>query len=385
MVRTLAGRSASGHPAVAIVHDYLTQRGGAERVVALMVEAFPHAPLLTSLYSPEDTFREFRQADITTTSLNRVALLRRHHRLALPLLAPTFSAQRVDAEITLCSSSGWAHGVRTNGRKVVYCYAPARWLYQTDRYLGSKRDRRGTWVLKETVRVALKGAKPALARWDKRAAASADCYLTSSRAVAAAIKSTYGIEADVVPPPPGLQRHGPEKEVVGLERGYALCVSRLLPYKNVQHIVRAAASLPSTRLVLVGDGPLRRALEASATRNVLFLGDVDDAQLRWLYRNARVLVSAAYEDFGLTPLEAATFGVPTVALEAGGFLDTVSPGVNGLFFSRPTAEEIAAALTESQNVKWAADEICSHAHKFSKERFIARLQRAVYGALALPS
>ena len=141
---------------VALAHDYLTQRGGAERVVVAMHEAFPDAPLYTSLYEPAATFPEFGTADVRTTGLQRVAVLRRRHRLALPLLARAFSRMQItDAATVLCSSSGWAHGVRTDARKVVYCHAPARWLYQPTRYLG---DRHGVAGL------ALAALAPALRR-----------------------------------------------------------------------------------------------------------------------------------------------------------------------------------------------------------------------------
>src|SRR4051812_17705186 len=120
---------------VAIVHDYLTQRGGAERVVLAMNRAFPDAPIYTSLYDPDGTYPEFATIDVRTAPLNRVPALCRYHRGAFPVLAPTFSAMNIDADVVVCSSSGWAHGVRTAGYKIVYCHAPARWLYQTDRYL----------------------------------------------------------------------------------------------------------------------------------------------------------------------------------------------------------------------------------------------------------
>jgi len=105
---------------VAISHDYLTQRGGAERVVLSMLRAFPRAPLYTSLYDAEGTFPEFRGADVHVTGLDRITPLRRHHRLALPLLPATFSRLRVSADVVLCSSSGWAHATRVDGKKIVY-------------------------------------------------------------------------------------------------------------------------------------------------------------------------------------------------------------------------------------------------------------------------
>ena len=125
---------------VAIVHDYLTQRGGAERVVLAMHRVFPAAPIYTSLYEPDLTFPEFRDIDVRPSYLNHVPFLRRHHRLALPLLAHAFSQIEIDEKIVLCSSSGWAHGIHTTGTKLVYCHCPARWLYKSADYFRRTPD-----------------------------------------------------------------------------------------------------------------------------------------------------------------------------------------------------------------------------------------------------
>src|SRR5262245_9086311 len=122
---------------VALVHDYLTQRGGAERVVLAMISAFPAAPVFTSLYEPQTTYPGFRNADVRPLRINRISLLRHNHRLAFPLLAAAFSSLQIEADVVVCSTSGWAHGARTDGKTVVYCHAPARWLYQPERYLGN--------------------------------------------------------------------------------------------------------------------------------------------------------------------------------------------------------------------------------------------------------
>src|SRR5438128_3923581 len=139
-----------------------------------MLEAFPDASLYTSLFDPEGTFPAFGDAQVHTSRLDRLPLIRRDHRLALPLLAPAFARLEVAADVVLCSSSGWAHGARTEGRKVVYCHTPARWLYQRDRYL------RGSGP---AARIALRTLHSYLLRWDRHASASADRYLANSTAV----------------------------------------------------------------------------------------------------------------------------------------------------------------------------------------------------------
>lgn len=350
---------------VALVHDYLTQRGGAERVVLSLTRAFPEAPLFTSLYDPGGTFPEFAGLDVRTMPINRLAPLRRHHRAALPLLASSFSHLRICADVVVCSSSGWAHGARVEGRKIVYCHTPARWLYQADRYLRGRA---------RPVHAAAGLLRSRLERWDKRAAASADSYLANSTVVAERIESLYGLEAEVVPPPPAITPEGPVDALAGVEPGFVLCVSRLLSYKNVDAIVKAFAGLPDERLVVAGTGPQEHELRAVAGANVTFAGRVTDAELRWLYANCRALVAASHEDFGLTPLEAAGFGKPTAALRFGGFLDTVEEGRTGVFFEEPAPEAIAAGVRSLLATSWSAEAAVRSAARFSEARFVERLR-----------
>ena len=327
---TWASRASRARPTVAIAHDYLTQRGGAERVVLAMHRAFPDAPIYTALYDPEHTYPEFRDARIITSALNDVGVLRRHHRASLPLLPMAARGMHISEDVVLASSSGWAHGFSATGRRLVYCHAPARWLYQAEAYLGSGH--------RESVRgLALLSLTPWLKRWDKRHALAADRYLANSRVVRDRMREAYGIEAPVLPAPHAMDADAPQQPVAALDGwdDYHLVVSRLLPYKNVEAAVEAFRDLPE-RLVVVGHGPLRRSLERHLPANVRLLSNLTDAQLRWVYAHSRALVAPALEDYGLTPLEAAAYGKPTLALGAGGYLDTVVPGRTGLFFDQPT-------------------------------------------------
>lgn len=354
---------------VAIVHDYLTQRGGAERVVLSMVKAFPSATVYTSLYDPPGTFPEFRDLELRVLPLNRSRLIRRHHRLALPLLAPAFSRLTVNADVVLCSSSGWAHGVRTSGHKIVYCYAPARWLYQTSLYLQRTPA---------PARVLFAALRPRLLEWDRRAAATAERYLTTSTAVRRRIRDAYGIDADLVPPPPALDVAGPTASVPALDRSeFFLSVSRLLPYKNVEATIEAFRLQPELRLAIVGSGPEERRLRGIAPANVLLLGNVPDDVLRWLYSSCAAVIAASHEDYGLTPLEAASFGRPAVALRSGGFLDTIVEHETGTFFDRPHPDEIAEAVERCRSWPWHEERIRRHANAFSERAFIERLQTIV--------
>ncbi|HET7489525.1 MAG TPA: glycosyltransferase [Acidimicrobiales bacterium] len=358
------------HPNVAIVHDYLTQRGGAERVVLAMSRAFPEAAIYTSLYRPEATFSEFRTADVRTLPLNRLGFLRRHHRAALPFLAPAFSRLEIDADVVLCDSSGWSHGVKARrGRKVVYCHTPARWLYSPKLYL-----REGVSL----GRLALAVLSGPLRRWDKRAASTADRYLTGSTEVRGRITATYGRSAEILPSPPGIDSAGARVPVPGIEPGYFLVVARLLPYKNVAAVVEAFRRLPRHRLVVVGTGPEEAALRAAGGPNVTFLGTVrDDSKVRWLYTNCTAVVAAAYEDQGLMPIEAAGFGKPAVVLRWGGFIDTVIEDETGVFFDAPEPAAIADGVRRIVARTWSPESLVTHADRYSEERFIARLRQIV--------
>ncbi len=357
---------------VAIVHDYLTQRGGAERVVLSMLRAFPDAPLYTSMYEADATFPAFRDADVRVTALDQVGPLRRHHRLALPLLATTFSRLRISADVVLCSSSGWAHATSVEGKKVVYCHTPARWLYQGTTYLSARAH---------VARIALALLRPYLVRWDRRAAATSDRYLTNSIVVRDRICAAYGIDADVVPPPPALGPDGPRRPVDGIEPGFYLCVSRLLPYKNVDAVAAAFADGAPRKLVIVGTGPEEARLRGRAGNRSSLVGSVADDELRWLYASCAGVVAASYEDYGLTPLEAAAFGKPAAVLRWGGFRDTVVEGETGVFFDRPEPSEIRAAVEELAARSWNRDEIAAHADLFSEETFVERLRSIVEEAV----
>jgi glycosyltransferase involved in cell wall biosynthesis len=336
-----------------------------------MHRAFPDATIYTTLYEPGGTYPEFRDARIVTSPLNEVPQLRRHHRSALPLLPFAARSMHITEDVVLASSSGWAHGFSASGRRLVYCHAPARWLYQAEAYLGEERG--------QSVRgIALLTLTPWLKRWDKRHALAADAYLANSRVVRDRMRDAYGIEAPILPPPHAMDPNAPQESVAALDgwRDYHLVVSRLMPYKNVEAVVEAFRDLPE-RLVVVGQGPLRCSLERRLPPNVRLLSDLSDAQLRWVYAHSQALVGAALEDYGLTPLEAAAYGKPTIALGAGGYLDTVVPGMTGLFFDHPSPLSIRSAVVSARRHDWSAAKIRAHAVRFSEPVFRAALQRAV--------
>ncbi len=361
-------------PRVAIAHDYLTQRGGAERVVLSLLKAFPGAPVYTTLYDPDGTYPEFRDVHVVTSGLNRIPAFRRDHRRALPLLAPAASQLRIDADVVVASSSAFAHGFPTTGRKVVYYHTPARFLYLADEYLGERPSR----SLKGLALLALR--RPLIA-WDQRAARTAEVALCNSTVVQQRIARVYGNHAEVLPPPAGVVPDAAGSAPASLadwSGGFHLVVCRLLPYKNVDAVVAAFREL-GERLVVVGRGPEKERLAELAPPNVRLVEGLTDAEMRWVYARAKALVAASFEDFGLTPLEAGAFGKPVIALHAGGYLDTVVDGVNGTWFGAPTASEIAAAVRRHGERTFSEQAIRDHVERFSEDRFVARIRAVALG------
>jgi glycosyltransferase involved in cell wall biosynthesis len=360
---------------VAIAHDYLTQRGGAERVVLALLHAFPDAAVHTLLYDPEGTFPEFHDVRVVTSPLNRVGSLRRHHRLALPLLASAASRMTVDADVTIVSTSGWAHGFDVRGPSVVYCHNPARWLYQGREYLGDQPSR--------LTSLALAALAPPLRRWDRASMRRHDEYLVNSTVVRERVRRTYGINAEILFPPSVVHVEGPQEPVGPFDDGFHLVVSRLLPYKNVDRAIEAFRDLPDERLLVVGRGPEEERLRALLPPNVAVVSDVSDAQLRWAYAHCVALVAPALEDLGLTPLEVGAFGRPTLALRGGGYLDTVTDGVSGLFFDRAASDAIREAVRRSRVRDWDAEAIREHGHAFDEARFHATIVAAAKRAVSV--
>jgi glycosyltransferase involved in cell wall biosynthesis len=353
---------------VVLVHDYATQRGGAERVALRLLQAFPGSTLVTSCWNPPATYPEFDDYQVETLWPDRVSPFRRDPRRAFPFLATVFSRHAITgADVVLCSSSGWAHRVATTAPKIVYCHNPARWLYQPHVYFPGMP----AWARRTAV-----AAMGSLRRSDKQAALRAARYVVNSAAVARRVKAVYGMDAEVVPPASGLAADGPAEPLPGIDPGFLLTVGRARGYKRTDVVCDAVASLPGERLVVVG-GPAR---EWSCPRTTVVSG-LRDAQMRWLYANASALVAVAEEDFGLTPVEAQGFGLPSVVLRNGGYLDSTIEGVTGVFVDEPAPAQVAKAIRDLRSRSWDAAAIRRSGERFSCEKFTRRMNEIVADVL----
>lgn len=349
---------------VALVHDYLNQRGGAERVVLALTELWPEAPLYTTLYRPDSTFDGFRTCHVRTSALDRVPVDAAFRALFPLYPAAIRSLGVIDADVVLSSSSGWAHAVRTSPRALhaVYCYTPARWLHFHEPAAGP--------ALPAPVARAFR-------RWDINASRRADLYIAVSDYVRDRIRTCYGRDAPVVYPPVEVERFTPKARGERL-----LVVCRMLARKRVDLLVDAAtrAQLP---LDVVGDGPALDDLRHRAGPSVVFHGELPDADVTELFESCRTLVQAGEEDFGLTLVEAQAAGKPVVALAAGGALETVEEGVSGAFFAESTPEALLVALRRCDSIGTAPEELRRRAERFSGAVFARTLTSVLNDAAAL--
>lgn len=352
---------------VGLAHDYCTQRGGAERVVTALTRIYPGAPLFTSLYRARATFAELSDVDVRTSSLQNIPFLSADPRVAVPVLGRVWRNFDLDGlDVVLASSSGWAHRIVEAAPAtpvVVYCHNPPRWLYQRDAYFSSQGLRRAAVPLLDS-----------LSRSDGRAACRAAVYLANSTNVAERIRDVYGITAEILHPPVTLDPSGDMEPMAGLVPGeFWLTVARSRGYKNVALLERAFTDFGLGVLCVVGSTSAGGSEVES--RMIHRPGVVTEAELRWLYAHARGLISLSREDFGLTPLEANSFGTPVAVIRDGGFLDSTVEGLSGVFVEERTVEAVVEAVRGFPDFDPVA--VQNHAARFSVEAFSARLRRVV--------
>ncbi len=352
---------------VVLVHDYLNQRGGAERVVLEMSSMWPRAPVYTSLYRPESTFSEFRSVDVRSSFLGRLPIDGGFRRL-FPLYPAAFrSLGSLSAELVLSSSSGWAHSVRTSqgAFHAVYCHTPARWLYGADRAGHSYGGR------------PLAPMMRCFQTWDRSAASRADLYLANSEHIRRRIRHVYGIESEVVHPPVDIDRFVPS---VRGER--LLVVSRLLPYKRIDLVVDVATRA-GIGLDVVGIGPALADLRDCAGPSVRFHGRLCDADVTALMQDCRAVCVPGREDFGITAIEANAAGKPVVALAEGGALETLQDSVTASFFRDQRPEALLDAIRRCDELEADPMVLAGHARRFSRPAFRERMTHVLSTALGL--
>jgi glycosyltransferase involved in cell wall biosynthesis len=340
------------NPRVAIVHSWLNQYGGAERVLEQLHDLFPDAPIYTSMYEPRAMPASYQRWDIRTSFLQRVPLSRSKHQLMLflyPFAFETFDLSDYDLVVSL--SSGFSHGIRVNqrNRHVCYCLTPARFLWTFDSYVKLEGVGRAA-------QAALRLSVPYLRRLDYLAAQRVGHYVGISEVVRERILRFYDRKSAIIYPSIAVDSFQTSDEV----GGYFLTASRLIPYKRIDLAIEACNRL-KLPLKVVGDGRSRAALERLAGPTIEFLGKVDDPTLHRLYARCRAFIFPGEEDFGLTPIEAQASGRPVIAYGRGGTLETIVANETGIFFPEQSVDSLAHALEGFDHRAFDPQRIRAHA------------------------
>jgi glycosyltransferase involved in cell wall biosynthesis len=375
-MRSAAWRARNGtRMRIAIVHDWLDTWGGAENVLAALLDLYPNADLyaIVDFLSESDQARLGRRT-IRTSFIQHLPFARRHFRKYLPLMPRAVERFDLSAyDLIISSSHAAAKGAMTgpNQLHICLCYSPARYAWEHEQqYLSDAGLDR--WPLAGLARRAMRRFR----EWDIRAANRIDRFVAISVYIAHRIERCYGRSAHVIYPPVDVARHS-----VAMQRSsFYLTLSRLVPYKRVDLLVAAFADMPTRELVIAGDGPDMRAIAAAAPANVRLLGHVTDAERDRLLATARAFVFAAEEDFGIAPLEAQACGTPVIAYCRGGAAETLrgldAPVPTGVFFSEQTSAAICDAVIRFEQ---SAERITAGACRANAQRFDVAAFRQHFG------
>src|SRR5260221_8443789 len=339
---------------IAIVYDRVNKWGGAERVLLALHEIFPKAPLYTSVYSPDSAGWAKVFPEIKTSFLQRIPFAKNHHEFLapfMPLAFNTFNFDEYDLVITVTSEFAKNINVR-NGKHVCYCLTPTRYLWSHEKQYFN------FWFLFFT-----KPMTKYLKRIDKMAAKKPDIMIAISTSVQKRIKKYYKRESKIIMPPIDMP-HSSCKKL----NNYYLIVSRLVSYKRINLAIEAFDEL-NLPLIIVGTGHEEKKLKKLAKKNIQFAGFVNKNDLENYYKNAKAFIFPQEEDFGITAVEAQSYGIPVIAYKAGGSLDTVIQNKTGVFFGKQNQKSLIEAIRKFEKIKFSRSAIVKNSNKFSKEKF----------------
>lgn len=355
---------------VALIHDHLAQDGGAEKVLKVLAEMFPAAPIYTLLYEKKHVDKYFKDRRIETSVIQKLPGGVKHYQWYLffmPMAVEFFDLRGYD--LVISDSSSFAKGVITSPETLHlnYCHTPTRYLWSdTHQYINELKYNK--WI-KKIISLILNRIR----LWDRAAADRVDLFIANSETVRRRITKYYRRESTVIYPPVELDRFGvAETGGITAEKPYFLAGCRLAPYKRIDIAVEAFKKLgPDYRLKIFGDGVDLKRLKkiAGETASIEFLGRVTEEEKALLYRGALAFINPQEEDFGLTVVESMASGRPVIAYRKGGAMETVVEGKTGLFFNEQTPEALAAAVKNFRTTDFNPAEIRRHAEQFSVENF----------------
>ena len=353
---------------IALVHDWLTGLSGAERVLLELHRIFPEAPIYTLFQNKKFTSQYFSNTAIRSSFLQKIPGITKNYKyffFLMPTAIESFDLS--DFDLVISSSAIFSKGliVKPKTKHICYCYSPTRQLWD----LGS--------IHNSEFKIMNSIAKHFLRIWDRQASDRVDEYVAISEHVRKRIQKYYRRDAKMVYPPVAIQNSkikikNYNSKLKILEKNYYLMVSRLYEHKNIDIAIEAFAKL-GLPLIIIGDGPLYSKLKSqtSKVKNIELLGFISDEYLSYFYQNCKAFLMPQEEDFGITPIEAMSFGKPVLALRRGGAIETIIEGATGEFFDDPIPEALADGVRRlNENYKnYNPEFIKSHTEKFSSEKF----------------
>jgi len=348
---------------IAIVHDYLNQYGGAERVVETMHEIFPQVPIYTTIYDMKKMPDSFKEMDIRTSFMQKLPFIDKHFKKYLmfyPNAIESFDLK--DYDLIISSSSAFAKGAikRTGACHICYCYSPMRFVWDYENYVQKEEL---NFIFKKSLPLFIKKLK----NWDLRTNTGVDYFVAISKNIKDRIKNAYGIDANYIYPPVDISKF----RIFNSLEDYFLIVSRLNSYKNIDLVIKVFNKL-KLKLKIVGTGPYKKKLESLIeNKNIKLLGRVTENELIELYGKCRAFIFPGSEDFGIAPVEAQASGRPVIAFAAGGALETIIEDVSGTFFHDNSIDSLSDSIKSFLKLEGQFNPITirSNALKFDKEVF----------------
>lgn len=354
---------------VALVHDYLNQYGGAEKVLEAFTEIFPDAPIFTLIHNPKKVQDIFSNKKIHTSFLQKIPFAKSKHRIfppLMPLAVEKFDLS--DYDLILSDSASFAKGVitKSGAPHICYCHTPTRYIWDdSHKYI---KDFSISKIAKFFIPFFLNYIR----LWDREAACRVDKFICNSKFVAERIKKYYKREAEVIYPPVDVNKFG----LGGKSDNYFLIVGRMLPYKRFDIAIEAFNEL-EIPLKIIGSGPERKKLKKKAKWNIEFLGEVPNNDLKKYYQSCQALIFPQEEDFGIVALEAMACGRPVIAYKSGGALESIIEGRTGVFFNKQTVSSLMEAVKTFNPQNFNPREIYQHALKFDKEIFKKKIKEFI--------
>lgn len=352
---------------VAIIHDWLVNYGGAERVVEAILEIYPDADIYTLVYD-EKMSRFFKKDRIKTTFIQKIPKASKIYPKLLPLMPWAFEElDLTEYDLVISSSSCCSKGVITspNTKHISYIHSPMRYIW--DLYHDYKK-RSGV-----ITKIFMQLFSKSLREWDYISSQRIDIILANSNYVSKRIKKYWNRDSKVIYPPVNIEKLGPNYKE---PEDFYVVFSRFVAYKRIDLAIEACKKI-GRKLVVIGDGEQREYLKKLANKDIIFTGRIGDEEVKDYLQRCKALIFCAEEDFGIIPLEAQACGRPVIAYGKGGALETIVVNETGLFFKEQKIEEVIKIIYEFEKLEWDSKKIFEHAMKFSKERFKKEIKEII--------